>query len=336
MANFGKFGNLSRNGWNESTQTQTITVGQSAHIGLWGGDGDGNDLEVKAADKTICVTHEEPLPSQPHWRHFLVTGLRVGTTQINAFVAGTNGAYSSPVTVKVVGQASKRLVFFPGERVVGRALVGTIYVVGDKGEHVAAAGGLPGHTTNDRGGHTFEPTPAGHYILGPQQHVTTRSWANSVIPWGAALRLEGGEAQWKDSRGHWRVATGPKGEVTQARWEFEQRSKPPRQSFSAIVEEIRDNFLSSDRGSLLSTTYKLNDFGVWGWNLRLNGHATGFYIHTTPQNEQQTEDGDTVVLLNSHGCIHIAPSDREFLMGEGMLKAGVPFEVRRYDEKGPP
>lgn len=337
MANFGKFGKLSRSGWDEASQTQTITVGQNAHIGLWGGDGAGNDLEVYAADGSVCVTHEEPLPGLPHWRHFLLTGLKVGTTQVNAFVAGTTGRYSAPVTVRVVGKSAKRMVFFPGEFSDGITTFGSIYVIGDKGEHIIAAGGPPkAFKLGEQGGHSYEPTPAGKYTLGPQQHVTTKSWAYSVIPWGAALRLNDGEAEWQDASGKWRIATGPKGEVTKARWEFVQRSKGVTKSFNDIVEEVRDNFLTPGRGLLLRSTYKLNDFGKWGWNLRLNGHPTAYYIHTTDANEREEESGDPIDLKNSHGCIHIAPKDRDFLITQGVLVAGASFEVRRYDEKGPP
>src|SRR5262245_17608643 len=140
MAGFQKFGKLSTNGWDAKTQTQTITLGQHAQIGLWGGGPNGEDLDVMAGDQSMCVVHEQNPPAgYPHMRQFVLTALRLGETKINAFLPGTNSRYSEPITVKVVGQPVKKLVFFPGERKVGSATMGTIYAVGS-GETIEAAG----------------------------------------------------------------------------------------------------------------------------------------------------------------------------------------------------
>ena len=40
----------------------------------------------------------------------------------------------------------------------------------------------------------------------------------------------------------------------------------------------------------------------------------GEMIHTTPENEAQTVQGQPVELDTSHGCIHIKPSDRDLLL----------------------
>src|ERR1700733_13502771 len=111
MANFGKFGNLSLTGWTGNTSTQVLSVGQNAHIGLWGGGPAGEDLIVKAENATVCVTHEEPRPKgADHWRHFLLTALKDGETKINATL-GSGGVWAS-MTVKVTGHSGVRLVFF--------------------------------------------------------------------------------------------------------------------------------------------------------------------------------------------------------------------------------
>jgi lipoprotein-anchoring transpeptidase ErfK/SrfK len=84
------------------------------------------------------------------------------------------------------------------------------------------------------------------------------------------------------------------------------------------------------------TTWEKNDFGRWGWNLRSHGQPTAYYIHTTPDDEHATAEGKEVFLDNSHGCVHLKPKERDMLIDAGVLKEGVEFEVRRYDEKGPP
>jgi len=348
MANFGKFANLSLKGWNKTSSTQTITVGHNAHIGLWGGAPGGADLEVKSDDSTICVTHEEHLPDQkkwPHWRHFLLTGLRDGVTKITAKIPGTTTVFAS-MSVRVLGHGHIRLVFFPGERVTTTMLgatrlkvtMGTIYVIGGHGEYIRAAGGPPLQRA-DRGGHVIDPTPPGEYVLGPRVHVTTTSWPTSVIRWGAPLRINAkGEVEYANTPGHWQQATGMGGTVTRAQVAFNIRNHkqnpgvkiPP---IKDVINNVRSMFIDPVSKKLYTATWQLNDFGVWGWRLyHTNGKATGYFIHTTPDNEQDK----TLGLFNSHGCIHVRPVDRDRLWHAGFLKKGVHLEVRPYSEKGPP
>jgi hypothetical protein len=329
----GKYANLSKTGWTETTSTQVVSIGQSAHIGVRDAP-TGSTLTFKPADPTVCVVHEEPAnKAYPHWRHFLITALQDGETKVVA-VAGTARV---TMTVKVVGHSGVKLMFFPGERMAGSTVEGTIYVIGGKGEKIKAAGG-EAEARPDRGGHTVDPTPAGNYILGPRKHVVTASWPKSVIPWGAALRMNAdGEVEFEAPQGKWRLATGPKGEVTHAMMAFQQRDKPKvRPRLDKVIHRVRKIFIDLKTNKLRSSTWKLNDFGRWGWNLRQNGHDTAYYVHTTPDDEQATEQHKAVLLANSHGCIHLKPKDRELLYNAGYLKEGVPFEVRPYSEKGPP
>ncbi len=335
MANFGKFGNLSLHGWDSKTSTQSITVGQSAHIGLWGGGPGGVDLDVDCLDESVCICHEEPKPKQAGWRHFLLTGLQPGTTDLQALL-GSNVWASAKV--HVTGKSGVKLVFFPGEHLNGSRLLGTIYVIGGKGEAIPAAGGpsVGGKNPMD-GGHTFEPTPAGHYTLGPKQHVIAPSWTTSAIPWGAKLRINKGEVEYQDDsgKGGWIQVTGSKGVLTLAHLHFQQKNKKKITLLEADTA-VRNALIDSSTGALRITTWELNDFGRWGWNLRLKGQHTGYYVHTTPKDEQSTAAGQVVLLANSHGCIHIRPADRDDFISKGYLKEGVDFEVRPYSETGPP
>jgi hypothetical protein len=228
-----------------------------------------------------------------------------------------------------------RLVFFPGERAVNGTTLGTIYVIGGRGERFAAAGGgLAGF--KDRGGHTAERTPAGRYTLGPKKHVTTLSWPMSSIPFGAPLRLTTtGEAEYQQETGAWRLATGPRGVVTLAELAFLNRDQI-HPNVAELVADVRQIFIDSVTRTLRMTTWRLNDFGRWGWNLRRGGMPTAYFIHTTPESEAATASGQAVLLANSHGCIHLVPADRDRMEEAGYLKEGVEFEVRRYAEHGPP
>ncbi len=334
MANFGKYANLSKNGWTEASATQLIATGQNAHVGLWGGGPAGQDLIVKATDPSICVTHEEPAnKAYAHWRHFLITALRDGQTTITASLP--SGGVWATMTVQVSGRTGIRLVFFPGERLTGSATVGTIYVIGGNGDSVQASGGPP-VGRYDKGGHTIEPTPAGNYVLGPRIHVVAPSWPASTIPWGAALRISpSGEAEFESSPGKWLVATGPNGVITQAKMNFLRRDKL-NPDLSQVAKQIRDAIIDPATKTLFTTTWEHNDFGRWGWNLLQNGHGTPYFVHTTPTDEHASAQGKAVFLTNSHGCIHLVPTERDRLMSAGYLKQGVSFEVRPYTETGPP
>ncbi len=334
MANFGKYANLSKHGWTERTATQVIALGQSAHIGLWGGGSAGEDLIVKAVDSSVCITHEEPSnAAYPHWRHFLITALQDGRTTINA--AMPSGAVLASMIVEVAGKAGVRLVFFPGERASGSTTLGTIYVIGGHGENIKAAGGPPAGRY-DRGGHTIEPTPAGSYVLGPRIHVVAPSWPFSTIPWGAQLRINAsGEVDFEASPGKWLPASGPTGVVVLAFMTFFRRDKK-NPKLQDIVDGVRNVLIDPATKKLRTATWEKNDFGRWGWNLLQHGHGTPYFVHTTPENEEATALGKAVFLLNSHGCIHLVPAERDRLIGAGYLKQGIPFEVRPYTESGPP
>ena len=232
-----------------------------------------------------------------------------------------------------------RMVFYPGERHEGSLTVGTIYVVNASGrviDSVQAAGG-PDSSGKAQGGHTFEPTPAGHYTLGPKHHHITSGWPNSSIPWGAKLRLsnKSKEVEYEYAPGQWNLATGSNGAVTHAYITFMQRggNHPDVQLASRTV---REGFLDQKTGKLKFETWRKNDFGPWAWNLRKNGQITPYYIHTTPDSEQAASTNGAVFLDNSHGCVHLVPADRDRLVAAGYLKEGTSFEVKPYSEKGPP
>jgi hypothetical protein len=143
------------------------------------------------------------------------------------------------------------------------------------------------------------------------------------------------EVEFEAAPNTWRLATGPKGVVVQATLSFYQRDKL-KVKLADVIRDARLNFVDPATNALWSTTWKKNDFGRWGWNLLLNGHPTAYYIHTTPDDEATSAQGKAVFLGNSHGCIHLVPSERDRLMSLGYLKQGIPFEVRPYTEVGPP
>jgi hypothetical protein len=226
------------------------------------------------------------------------------------------------------------LVIFPGEQTDATGTtVGHIYVVGgtEVKKYEAVGGPPPGRGFHDRGGHTAGVTPAGHYVLDRKEHHESRNWPQSVVPWGAEIRDRDGIIEYHE-RGIWIKATGLSGTVTRAIIRFAVRSK--KHIAPVEADHIARHMFYSD-GKLISEWNK-NDFGNWSWNLKKNGSRTVYYIHTTPENEAATAAGKTFVLEQSHGCVHIRPSDRDQMMADGVLKEGVHVEVKPYGQVGPP
>jgi hypothetical protein len=147
--------------------------------------------------------------------------------------------------------------------------MGTIYVIGGNGESIRAAGGpRVGYKNPADGGHTAEPTPAGHYTLGPRKHVVTSSWWPSSIPFGATLRLNAkGDVEYQDDegKGNWVQATGVSGVLTKALFGYKTRMKE-KTSLTKVDAELRAALIDPVTRSLRVTTWELNDFGRWAGN----------------------------------------------------------------------
>jgi hypothetical protein len=160
----------------------------------------------------------------------------------------------------------------------------------------------------------------------------------SSIPWGAQLRrCSDGEVEWSVDGVSWRPATGPDGTLTQAAIVFHSRSLG-RSLTDEEKQELDEQYHAAlgDPVDNLAVSYRQNDFGEWAWNLNQPaGTWTPYFLHTTPVDEQASAAGRPVSLINSHGCVHIRPVDRDAMMSRGWLARGVAFVVQPYGQMGP-
>ena len=218
--------------------------------------------------------------------------------------------------------------------------------------------------TGDEGGHSRGPTVRGHYILGKPRAYTTRSWPASVIPWGAVLRENDktGEIEYlPEGDSHWKVATGATGEVTKSQYWFAAKTAagkdwrnvpyPTVVSDKKYVDWVRDEvkkewFYPAQAENRDRPVYVWNNFGPLAWPiLHLDGTSTGMFIHTTPENEEQSKEQEKfkkkdisdspmpeVKLESSHGCLHIRPKDRDIWKDNHWLRAGIRLDVKPYSE----
>jgi len=231
---------------------------------------------------------------------------------------------------------------------------GRLYVLENgklKKSYEVCAGPPPNKGYADRGGHTAGVTPAGIYTLAAPEHHVTPNWPMSSIPWGAAIRKGAdGEVEYKVGA-KWHKATGRNGVVFKALVLFEQRTradnaKANKTKPAPLTEEDKNTINEQARNAFdedpdkptgrLVLVWKRNDFGVWAFNLTKHGQRTAYYFHTTPDDEEATEQKRPFELAQSHGCVHLRPADRDELMMLGYLKEGVIVEVKEYGTRGPP
>ncbi len=168
------------------------------------------------------------------------------------------------------------------------------------------------------------PTPPGRYIIYGVETYRTQTWPYSRIPWGTRL-LDKPELKdiWYEFRPNqwasltkdwstWGYGTLTREDIINDHYQlYGQKSVPATWVFN-------------DFGPLAIRFFKdTNHNGILDQNEKLSGEM----IHTTPKNEAQYRRHQPVTLEESHGCIHIAPRDRDQLNLMGAFTRGTPLVI---------
>lgn len=222
-----------------------------------------------------------------------------------------------------VGLGKVELHFFPGSHEL------KVYVVsgGRLLDTYAMTGGRAQAADDPNSAVDYSPSPAGRYdVVEVSPHVAA-SWAWSYVPYGADLREVGGEVEYRDLGGVWRVATGP-------RSVFAGRSPAPLP---------RECYLGPD--GRVAPVWRYSDFGHLRGRLRSRrtGNLMTHMIHSSAdQEETRAYFADTDALLKpeaalatlrlSHGCEHVHPRDVDEMVAKGYLAPGVILVIHGYDE----
>lgn len=200
------------------------------------------------------------------------------------------------------------------------------------------ARGGPKETFKGDDGHIHSPIPPGNYVLSAAIQYTTPNWPNSCIPWGAQIRKAPNDEIQYDSGSGWQYATGsPKAKMNEALRNYWARLGKPPLSESELNKNAREQFdiNPDDPRKTLVAVWQRNDFGQWAFALLKDGKKTGFFIHTTPDDEL-TPNGTPIQLGSSHGCIHMRPVDRNEAKEKKYLDRGVTLHVTAFNAKGRP
>lgn len=205
-------------------------------------------------------------------------------------------------------------------------------------------------------GHEMTPTRNGRYVIGAvEKHISYGKYAYwSGVPWGAGLKFIN-DVTYVDvnNNGHWqKLSTYRPIWITYYKTETAIKNaikivwlqlKVAHYNVGEVAlysMEMPDRWLFNDFGHI-SIKYFVdrNHDGILN---KKTETLMGDFIHTTPGEEAitsynsralATQPRFQVSLSESHGCIHVKPTDVDLMIGAGYLKKGQSMVVHSYKDK---
>jgi hypothetical protein len=231
--------------------------------------------------------------------------------------------------------------FYPGSRIM-------VYVAGNKVKAIAEAWGGPvtKQPLRPREKMAAGPTTAGKFVIDRMEAYRTDSWQMSKIRWGTPIRgsrTDTRKLEYLSESGKWRPSTimiedevpdpKRKGKVKKVHRLLNTMDVLFLNFHYRHSHEFPDTWLFNDFGPVAVRYYRdRNSNRKRDANEKLSGEM----IHTTPLNEGQSDifkgDFREVELVESHGCIHIRPIDRQTFIDAGAFRQGMTLVVHSYDQ----
>lgn len=199
------------------------------------------------------------------------------------------------------------------------------------------------------------PTTEGRYIIQTIEKHISRDRYNyySGIPWGAGLKFVN-DVTYVDVRNN-----GLWVKLTSIIPQWIQRDKTEKLVKDEILQYWRDLTIATKGGSSVNLynekipdKWLFSDFGHVSVKYFVDRNHDGImnkketimsdFIHTTPSNEavsyynthvQANQLRFRLNLPESHGCIHVKPTDIDTMIGAGYLKKGEVIVVHSYNDK---
>lgn len=169
-----------------------------------------------------------------------------------------------------------------------------------------------------------EPTWPGTYVIHSANPYRTPSWPMSKITWGTSLRdmPKSNDVWYLLASGKWGSV---KNDIGMSRHDLVRL-------YHKMYGEMKipKKWVFNDFGPIAIRWFKDENKNR---KLDANERLSGQMFHTTPDNEAENSQGNPVVLVPSHGCIHLKPSDRDSLFSVGAFKPKTTFIVHSYHEK---
>lgn len=169
-----------------------------------------------------------------------------------------------------------------------------------------------------------EPTWPGVYVIHGVVRYSTPTWPLSKIKWGVRLV--------------------DKPDIDDVYYELpSKRLASVKKDVGISRKDLIQLYYKYYKQMKIPSKWVFNDFGPIAirWFKDENGNKvldakerlSGQMFHTTPQNEAENSLGLGINLTPSHGCIHLKPADRDFLLGTGAFSPKTTFVVHRYEER---
>jgi hypothetical protein len=217
------------------------------------------------------------------------------------------------------------LHFYPGQNMLAVLDVsknGTFVL-----KRVEAMGG-PGTQINN-GGMSANPTTPGDFIIDRIEAYRTPTWIYSSIKWGTPIldKPDINGIKYKDDV--WYKTSSGKWASLKNDYKITRSDILKMHIYLYGESKVPDKWIFNDFGPVAIRWFKdKNKNGKLDDGEELSGEM----FHTTPDNEAQTALNMNVVLVPSHGCIHLKPTDRDNLLTIGAFKSGTKFKVYKYQE----
>ena len=207
----------------------------------------------------------------------------------------------------------------------------------------------------------FTSTRHGRYIVGSvAPHESGGRWRNSVVPWGAAIRLDAKGQVEVQYHGRWTLLH------TLPKWRDEFPNDPAgakkdlKREYTLISNWIKEKYSIGRGGQLpgnwdgsLPKTWVFNDFGRvaikyfidYNGNKKLDDvpkrgmkkeELLSDFLHTTNYFEmvvimnRELHRKETLQTGESHGCVHMVPDVMQEWVKKGILKVGAVLEIHEY------
>lgn len=210
---------------------------------------------------------------------------------------------------------SKVLHFYPGQKHLILMEGPTVLMQAE------AWGGPPQTIYHEYGMHEYR-TFAGKFVIGWVGRYQTPTWPTSKIPWGAELRYQPPDVQYKTGAGIWMSVT------EQTTW---TTAKIKKENYALYGKyEVPPTWVFNDFGPEAIRYFKdLNHNGKLDGKESLEGEM----FHTSPDNEAQQAQGKPILMAESHGCIHLRPVERDQLKAKGAFEYGRALTIHTYKER---
>lgn len=197
------------------------------------------------------------------------------------------------------------------------------------------AHGGPSTTQKGGDGYNMTPTTAGRFVVNTiEKHVSYGKYAFwSGVAWGTPMMTRDGVTMIKKGNAWVKLSGVNKlfGEYKDNESKLTMMLMFYYQDLFRVARDVSPRFwVFNDFGHISVKYFKDTNHD---WKMDGKERILGDFIHTTPYDEASTSKGQNFSLEQSHGCIHVRPTEIDTMIGNGYIAKGLTIEVHSYADK---